>query len=68
MFRPLWAILQVTKIYNDEKLYIIRTLVVHILGFQRDLVVLRLSILKLNLSNIRIVSFRIDNRKTTRFR
>ena len=39
---------QVTKIYNEEKVYSIRTLVfVHILSFQRDLVVLVLSILKL---------------------
>jgi len=37
---------QVRKIYNEEKIYSIRTLVVHILSFQRDLV-LRLSILKL---------------------
>ena len=40
--------LQVTKIYNEDKIYSIRTLVVvHILSFQRDLIVLRLSILKL---------------------
>jgi len=38
---------QVTKIY-EEKIYSIRTLVVvHIPSFQRDLVVLRLSMLKL---------------------
>ena len=35
-------------VYNEEKIYSIRTLVVvHILSFQRDLVVLQLSILKL---------------------
>ena len=40
--------LQVTKIFNEEKMYSIRTLVVGpILSFQQDLVVLRLSILKL---------------------
>jgi hypothetical protein len=40
--------LQVTKTYNKEKIYSIRTLVVvPIQSFQRDLVVLRLSILKL---------------------
>jgi len=39
---------QVTKIYNQEKIYSIRSLlVVHILSFQRDLIVMRLSILKL---------------------
>ena len=39
---------EVTKIYNEEKIYSIRTsVVVHIMSFQRDLVVLRLSILKL---------------------
>jgi len=32
---------QVTKMYNEEKIYSIRTLaVVHILSFQKDLVVL----------------------------
>ena len=36
------------NVYNEEKIYSIRTLVVvPILSFQRDLVVLRLSILKL---------------------
>jgi len=45
--------LQVTKIYNEEKIYGIRTLVVVlILGFQRDLVVLWLSILKLIIYSI----------------
>ena len=39
---------QIRKIYNEEKIYSIRTLVVvHILRFQRDLIVLWLSILKL---------------------
>ena len=33
---------QVRKMYNEEKLYIVRSLVVvHILNFQRDLVVIR---------------------------
>jgi len=33
---------QVTKIYNEEKLYSVRSfVVVHILNFQRDLVVMR---------------------------
>ena len=33
---------QVTKTYNEEKLYSVRSLVaVHILNFQRDLVVMR---------------------------
>ena len=45
MFRPLWAIRRSEKYIYREKIYSIRTLVVHILGFQRDLVVLRLSIL-----------------------
>ena len=61
---------QVTKIYNEEKIYSIRTLVVvHILNFKRDLFVLRLSILKLiiyskfYLSNILLVSILITARK-----
>ena len=46
MFRPLWAILMSQK-YNEEKICSMRTLVVvHILSFQRHLVVLRLSTLK----------------------
>jgi len=33
---------QVTKMYNEEKLYILRSLVVvHILNFQLDLIVMR---------------------------
>jgi len=47
MFRPPGHP-QVTKVYNEKKIYSIRTLVVlHILSFQRDPFVLRLSILKL---------------------
>jgi len=55
VFWPLWAILRSQK-YNEEKIYSIRTLVVHILSFQRDLVVLWLSILSsfasLDMTNI----------------
>jgi len=49
---------QFTKIYNDEKIYSIRTVFVHILSFQRDLVVLRLSILKLIIYSTGLVSNR----------
>ena len=39
---------QVSKMYNEEKIYVVWSLVeVHILNFQLDVVVLRLSVLKL---------------------
>ena len=42
MFRPLWAILRSQKMYNEGKLYSVRSLVVvHILNFQRDLIFMR---------------------------
>ena len=42
MFRPLRATLRSQKMYNEGKLYSARSLVVvHILNFERDLVVMR---------------------------
>jgi dipeptide/tripeptide permease len=47
---------QVTEMYNEEKLYIVRSLVaVHIVNFQRDLVVVRFNRIELIICSTRKV-------------